>query len=464
MSAKLWQAMTAHHLKAIGRWLALPLTVGAGVVAATYAGWTQEQSIMAGILVLAAVLWVTEAVPLFVTSVLVIGAEVLFLANPGKWTLLGYAAGGGPTFTTVLNAAINPTLVLFFAGLVMARAAVKEGVDQAMGGWLLRPFVHSRRLLLFGVMGVTALFSMWMSNTATTAFMLTLTMPLLAQVAPADPYRRALLLAVPFAANIGGLGTPIASPPNAIALGYLRSVNERLGFLEWMMAAVPLMIVLLAVLGWLLLRLFPSSSGQPVGLTLPVVSLGRRSRWVVGVFTVTVILWMSEGLHGLPASVVALLPVLALLLGGFIDRDDVNHLEWDVLMLIGGGMALGYGVGVTGLDHRIVALLPSAGGMVGLIAVLVLATYVLSTLLSNSAVANLLLPIGLAAVAGSGQVTPALVAIALASSLAMALPVSTPPNAMAYARGELLSSDMAKAGIPVGLVGLGLILAFLSLR
>lgn len=119
----------------------------------------------------------------------------------------------------------------------MARAAVKEGVDQAMGGWLLRPFVHSRRLLLFGVMGVTALFSMWMSNTATTAFMLTLTMPLLAQVAPANPCRRALLLAVPFAANIGGLGTPIASPPNAIALGYLRSVNERLGFLEWMMAA-----------------------------------------------------------------------------------------------------------------------------------------------------------------------------------------------------------------------------------
>ncbi|MEZ5413178.1 MAG: DASS family sodium-coupled anion symporter [Opitutaceae bacterium] len=455
--------MTAHYLKAAGRWLALPFALGSGVIAA-WAGWTYEQALMAGILVMAAVLWVTEAVPLFVTSVLVIGAEVILLANPGRWPFFGYATGDGPGFASILNAAVSPTLVLFFAGLVMARAAVKEGVDQAMGGWLLRPFVHSRRLLLFGVMGVTALFSMWMSNTATTAFMLTLTMPLLAQVAPADPYRRALLLAVPFAANIGGLGTPIASPPNAIALGYLRSVNERLGFLEWMMAAVPLMIVLLAFLGWLLLRLFPSSSGQPLGLTLPVVSLGRRSRWVVGIFTVTVILWMSEGLHGLPASVVALLPVLALLLGGFIDRDDINHLEWDVLMLIGGGMALGYGVGVTGLDHRIVALLPSAGGMVGLIAVLVLATYILSTLLSNSAVANLLLPIGLAAVAGGGQVTPALVAIALAASLAMALPVSTPPNAMAYARGELRSSDMAKAGIPVGLVGLGLILAFLILR
>lgn len=453
--------MSAHHFKTAGRWLALPFALGAGVIAAR-AGWTHEQALMAGILIMAAVLWVTEAVPLFVTSVLLIGAEVILLTNPGRWPFFGYATGDGPSFTSILNAAVSPTLVLFFAGLVMARAAVKEGVDQAMGGWLLRPFVHSRRLLLFGVMGVTALFSMWMSNTATTAFMLTLTMPLLAQVAPADPYRRALLLAVPFAANIGGLGTPIASPPNAIALGYLRSVNEQLGFLEWMMAAVPLMIVLLAFLGWLLLKLFPSSSGQSVSLSLPTASLTRRSRWVVGIFSVTVILWMTEGLHGLPASVVALLPVLALLFGGFINRDDINRLEWDVLMLIGGGMALGYGVGETGLDHRIVDLLPSAGGTTGLIAVLVLATYVLSTLLSNSAVANLLLPIGLAAVAGSGQVIPALVAIALVSSLAMALPVSTPPNAMAYARGELHSTDMAKTGIPVGLIGLGLILAFLA--
>ncbi|MCC6414620.1 MAG: DASS family sodium-coupled anion symporter [Opitutaceae bacterium] len=455
--------MTASTFKTAGRWLALPLAGGAGALAVAVGGWSYEQGLMAGILVLAAVLWITEAVPLFVTAVLVIGAETFLLANPGGWRVFGYTQGGGPTFTSVLNAAISPILVLFFAGLVMARAAVKEGVDQALGGWLLRPFVRSRRSLLFGVMGVTALFSMWMSNTATTAFMLTLTMPLLAQIPPADPFRRALLIAVPFAANIGGLGTPIASPPNAIALGYIRQAGESISFLGWMTAAVPLLLVLLVFLGWLLLKLFPSPTNAPFSLTLPTIPPTRRSRRVAVIFVVTVLLWLTEGIHGLPAAVVAVLPVLALLLGGFVQRDDINLLEWDVLILIAGGLALGYGVGFTGLDHRIVSLLPSGGGATGLVIVLLAATLALGTLLSNSAVANLLLPIALAAVAGSGRVTPALVAIAFVASLGMALPVSTPPNTMAYARGELRAADMAKAGIPLGLLGLGLVAGFLLL-
>jgi len=157
---------------------------------------------MCGILVLAAILWVTEALPLFVTSLMVIGAETILLANPGGWSGFGFSGAGSMSFNGIISAAANPILVLFFAGLVMAAAAVNQKVDQTMAAWLLRPFVAGRRSMLYGVMGVTALFSMWMSNTATTAFMLTLTMPLLAQLHPTDPYRKALLLAVPFAANI----------------------------------------------------------------------------------------------------------------------------------------------------------------------------------------------------------------------------------------------------------------------
>lgn len=449
--------MTGNRLIATGRWLAAPLGVAAGV-GALAADWPREQAFMAGILVLAGLLWVTEAVPLFVTSLVVIGAEVVLLANPGGWPGFGFTGGGaGPSFTSILNAAVDPTLVLFFAGLVMARAAVNTGVDQAMAAWLLRPFARGRRPLLFGVMGVTALFSMWMSNTATTAFMLTLIMPLLAQVPPADPFRKALLLAVPFAANIGGLGTPIASPPNAIALGYLRRAGEGISFLHWMILAGPLVLALLGALGWLLLRLHRSPAGADTAFHLPVPALGPRARPVVAIFSLTVLLWLTEGLHGLPASVVALLPVIALFVGGIVTRDDVNRLDWDVLLLIAGGLALGYGLGATGLDSRIVAALPAGEGPV-LIATLAVLTLALSTFLSNSAIANLLLPVGLAAGAGTGYVQPVLLAIALTASLAMALPVSTPPNAMAYARGELTGADMAKAGIPIGLLGLGLIL------
>jgi solute carrier family 13 (sodium-dependent dicarboxylate transporter), member 2/3/5 len=450
--------MTGSKINITGRIIAAPLGIITMITVFKMTDWPREQGIMAGIMVMAALLWVTEALPLFVTSLVVIAAEVILLANPGGWGGLGFEVAAEPTFKTILNASVSPILVLFFAGLVMSRAAVNEKVDQNMASWLLRPYVGSRKLLLFGVIGVTALFSMWMSNTSTTAFMLTLTMPLLAQINPSDPYRKGLLLAVPFAANIGGLGTPIASPPNAIALGYLRSADINVTFASWMMVAVPLMIVLLGVLGWFLLKLYGRSGQEGTGFTLPVSSLGKRAKWVVGVFVFTATLWLTEGVHGLPASVVSLVPVVALLVGGFVSQKDINRLEWDVLILIAGGLALGYGLSVTGLDSRIVAILPSGAVGMGLIATLVIATFVLSTLISNSAVANLILPIGLAAAYGQPGVLAVMLPIALAASLAMGLPVSTPPNAMAYARGELAVSDMAKAGIPIGLFGISVIL------
>lgn len=450
--------MTGNKINIMGRIIAAPLGIVTMIVVFKLTDWPREQGMMAGILVLAALLWVTEALPLFVTSLIVIAAEIIFLANPGGWGGFGFEAAAGPTFKAILSASVNPILVLFFAGLVMARAAVNEHVDQNMASWLLRPYARSRKLLLFGLIGVTALFSMWMSNSATTAFMLTLTMPLLAQIGPSDPYRKALLLAVPFAANIGGLGTPIASPPNAIALGYLHSADINITFASWMMVAVPLMLVLLSVLGWFLLKLYGSAGNNSTGFTLPVSSIGGRGLWVVGIFVFTATLWLTQGLHGLPASVVSLFPVVALLVGGFVSQKDINRLEWDVLILIAGGLALGYGLGVTELDSRIVAILPSGTVGMGLIATLVITTFVLSTLISNSAVANLILPIGLAAAYGQPGLLAVMLPIALAASLAMGLPVSTPPNAMAYARGELTVADMAKAGVPMGLFGISIIL------
>jgi len=297
---------------------------------------------------------------------------------------------------------------------------------------------------------------MWMSNTASTAFMLTLLLPLLAQIPPADPYRKTLLLAVPFAANIGGLGTPIASPPNAIALGYLRRADITVGFLSWMSVAVPLVLVLIVTLGWLLLRVYRSPAGAENRFELPRPRLERKARWVVGIFTATVILWLTEDLHGLPASAVSLFPLVSLLVSGILKREDINGIGWDVLILIAGGLALGFGLTVTGLDQRIVGALPSGERIGMLLLVLIAITFLFSTVLSNTAVANLVLPIGFAAVS-TGQLPAVLIGIALTASLAMALPVSTPPNAMAYAKGEFSSADMAKVGVPIGLLGVAII-------
>lgn len=154
------------------------------------------------------------------------------LANPGHWAGFGFETDSGPAYREVFAAAADPILLLFLGGLLLARAAVKEGVDHAMSALLLRPFGARPLATLLGLMPVTALFSMWMSNTATTAMMVALVAPMLAQMPPGEQFRKVLLLAVPVAANIGGMGTPIASPPNAVAMGFLPKAGLQIRFLD----------------------------------------------------------------------------------------------------------------------------------------------------------------------------------------------------------------------------------------
>jgi solute carrier family 13 (sodium-dependent dicarboxylate transporter), member 2/3/5 len=419
----------------------------------------REASFMVGIFVLAALLWMTEALPLFATSLLVIGLQILLLANPGGWPGLGFEQGVGPGFQDILAAAVDPVIVLFFGGLLLARAAVKEGVDGAMASLMLRPCGGGPRAVLLGIMAVTAVFSMWMSNTATAAMMITLVVPLLAALAPGEPFRKALVLAVAFAANIGGMGTPIGSPPNAIAVSYLRGAGYPLTFIEWMLLAVPLMCALL-ILAWLVLWLLYPPRTAGLRLEPARKPMTPRGWYAVVVFAITAGLWLSEPWHGLPAAVVALLPAIAFTATRLLDQRDVNSLDWNILILIAGGISLGAGVRMTGLDEAVVSWLgggdAAMAGITGL-AILALVTLALSTLMSNTAAANLILPIGISLATGVGPATGSVViqfatCIALTASVSMALPVSTPPNAIAYARGEVSTRDMVLPGAVIGLL------------
>ena len=412
---------------------------------------------MAGILTLAALLWVTEALPLFATALLVIALELLLLANPSGWPGLGFEEGPTPGYADFLAPIADPVIVLFFGGFILARAAAKEDVDGAVAALILRLFRGRPLLVMLGLMAVTALFSMFMSNTATTAMMITLVAPMLARVPEGDPLRKGLTLAVPFAANIGGMGTPIASPPNAVAVGFLRSRGVEVGFLDWMLIAVPLMVGLL-LCAWLLLWAFYRPRTEGLRLVPEAERMAGRGWFVVGVFTLTVGLWLSEPVHGLPTAVVAQLPIVAFTATGLLTRRDVNGLDWDILLLIAGGIALGVGVQRTGLDRLLVAGLPS-GGTLALV-MLVLATLALSTFMSNTAAANLLLPIGVAVAGSAASAAGIGLSIALAASASMALPISTPPNAIAYARGEFQTRDLALVGSIIGVLTAALILAF----
>lgn len=419
-------------------------------------GWSRQAALMAGIFSLTALLWVTEALPLFATALIAIGLQLLLLSNPGDWPGLGFSTGPSPSYREILAIAADPVLLLFFGGFLMARAAVKEGVDTAMSSLLLKPFGGRPLLLVFGLMMVTALFSMWMSNTATTAMMMTIIAPMLLQIPKGDPYRKMLTIAVPFSASIGGIATPISSPPNAVAIGFLEKEGFSISFLQWMLIGIPFMLVLQGFT-WLVLRaLFPPIT-KGLNITAQSRDLTGRGWFVVAVFIITVGLWVTDTWHGLPPAVVALFPAVAFTATQLLDRNDVNRIDWNILILIAGGISLGAGMNLTGLDKTIVKWLPAAHyGPLITVGVLVFGTLMVGTFMSNTAAANLLLPIGVTAamaLGGGSLVVQIGLSIALISSVTMALPVSTPPNAMAYSSGEISTKDIAIPGLIVGVFG-----------
>lgn len=443
--------------------LTMAVAAGTTVWLATQTELPREAAFMAGIFVMAALLWVTELLPLFATALLVIGLEILLLANPGEWVGLGFEVTASPDYRTFLAPISDPIIILFLGGFLMARAAIAEGVDKALAGVILKVSGTHPASVMLGLMGATALFSMWMSNTATTAMMITLTVPMLAQIPHGDPARKGLVLAIPFAANIGGMGTPISSPPNAVAVAFLSKAGLEVSFLDWMLIAVPLMLALLVGAWLLLVRMYrPATEGLELR---PVAArIDGAGAFVLGVIGVTIVLWLTDQWHGLPTAVVALVPAIAFTATGLIGRKDFNSLEWHILILIAGGIALGVGLRVTGLDAEVTGMLPGEGRAA--VIALVIATMLFSTFMSNTAAANLLLPIGVSlavGVAGSGSAEMAYVlaiSIALAASTAMALPISTPPNAIAYAHGELDTRDLARSGLLVGGAALLLIVLF----
>lgn len=424
------------------------------------AGWPREQVLATAILVTTVLLWITETLPLFATAFISISLQVLLLANPGQWRWLGFADDGGPTLHNFMSAAVDPVLLLFFSGLVLSRAAVKTGVDRKLAAVVLRPMSGSPSRLLVGVIATTAFFSLWMSNTATTALMLTLVVPILTQIPAGHAFRKALVVAVPVSANIAGMSTPIASPPNAIAMSYITRAGLELTFVGWMLVAVPLVVLLLVATWWWLLRSYPPSSID-WSIELPDATLSRRGRWVVFVAVLTFATWVTEPLHGIPAPVAASLPVTLFFATALITRDDVNSLDWDVLILIAGGLALGYTLQVTGLDQRLAGVVPidaSDGVRLGALAA---ATLALGTFFSNTAIASMFIPVAVvtAALSTSIGVTAFVVVTAFVASLSMALPMSTPPNAMAYGTGELTSRDFVRTGGLIGAVGAAVIVA-----
>lgn len=405
------------------------------------------------ILLLAAGLWASEAIPAFAVSLLVIGLSILLLGRPDGV----FAAVEEPDRWQIFIAPMaSPLIWLFLAGFILAEAAARTGLDRTLAGLVFRAAGARATTVLLAAMAVTFVFSMFMSNTATAAMMIAVVAPLLHTLPPGHSFRPALPLGIAAAANLGGMGTLVGTPPNAIAAGFLRQAGNELSFLEWMLLGLPPAVVLAGMLAVFLLYRY-----RPAGLVLDRGALAtvhdaatRAPRWqqgvVVLVFSATLLLWMFGPA---PAAVVAFIPITVLSVTGVIGVAEIRQLRWDVLILMAGGLSLGVAVTETGLAAWIVAGLPTAGlGLAGAALAFALLTTVLSNFMSNTAAANILVPLGAAVGMGLSGTTGLLpVVIALSASTAMCLPIATPPNAIAYSTGELDSRAFLAPGLLLAL-------------
>lgn len=418
---------------------------------------------MLAIFLLAIVFWITEAIPLVATAVLIIFLEV-FLVSAGAVLDPG---GGDPAMAEAalpaadyFAALANPVIILFLGGFMIADGAEKYRLDRNIAAVLLRPFTGSARTTILGLMIITALLSMFMSNTATTATMFAVVMPIIRGL-PEGKGRSGLVLSIPLAANVGGIGTPVGTPPNAIAIGALAEHGHSVSFVQWMMMAVPFMLVILFS-SWLLLCIL--FIPKELKIEIEMDQDWDRSRNAIMFYVVTaatITLWMSEPLHGISSNMVGFLPVAALLALRVMDGSDIKKLDWPVLWLVSGGIALGTGVGATGLDQWLVGSIPwSTLGAFGITAVLGGIGLGMANVISHSAAANLLVPIAVSLAVSLDDVNIVTIAavVAISTSLGMSLPISTPPNAIAYSTGETSVKQMAIIGVIVGLVGTALLI------
>ena len=410
--------------------------------------------------------WITEAIPLYATSLLPL---VLF-------PLFGIA-----TFSSLSSSYADRIIFLFLGGFVLAAAIQRSGLHERFALYVIKLFGVRQKRVVGGFMMTTAVLSAWVSNTATTMMMLPIAASVVAQVQDGvsrSKFGTCLMLSIAYSANIGGLATLIGTPPNAVFVSLAQSLaGVTVSFERWMLVGVPVAAIMLSVTWWYLVNIGAKVGNEPVALGKEVIlkklaglgGLSRREKTVAVIFGATVAAWITRGLFwgtlvpSVDDATIAVVASIALLAAPAergeptLDWESVKGIPWGVLLLFGGGLALAAGFTSTGLDAWIADRLLLIHTTDLLVILPVIAGFVVFSgeIMSNTAGAALVIPVG-AKMASSLGIAPLLVMlpVALASSLSFILPVGTPPNAIVFGSGHVTSRQMAKAGLPLDLLGI----------
>ena len=430
---------------------------------------TVTQQRVIALFVFAALMWMTEIIPNWTTSIMVIVLALLTVSDRGLGFLRDESFGTFVKYSNIMAAFADPVVMLFLGGFVMGIMAERFGIDVTLAKALLSLFGTRPRMVLLGFLAVIAVFSMFMSNTATAAMMLAFLTPVLAKLPADDKGKIGLALAIPVAANLGGIGTPIGTPPNATAVRFLAEAGYEVSFAQWSMRMIPFVVIMILV-AWVVLQLFFPFKSDRIVLEIPENK--RQTDWKTRLAWITIIgttlLWATESVTKINSNVVALIPLAVFTSTGLFGKEEIKEINWPVLWLVAGGFALGTCLQQTGLAKTLINAIPFGSMSVMLVLVIAgLVCYFLSNFISNSATAALLIPILIVVAQGMADPsaannadfqalggTHAMIAfVAVCASIAMLFPISTPPNAIAASTGMVETKDMARVGIIVGVVG-----------
>jgi sodium-dependent dicarboxylate transporter 2/3/5 len=460
------------------------------LLALPLAGLSPAAHRLAAVMAAVVVLWVTEALPLPVTALLGAAASVVLDVAPAKEVFAPFA---------------DPLMFLFIGAFILARGIFVHQLDRRVAYAVLSlPWVGARPARILVAFGAaTALISAWISNTATTAMMFGIGLSILAALQSRtagntmDPrYASALMLMTSFAASVGGLATPVGTPPNLIGIGFIRSqLGVEVTFFQWTLIGIPVVTVLFGFLAVYLNAVGPSGVRElPAGGELIRHEREQLGPWTAGqrsvalAFSLTVALWVLPGVAALiwgqgssiylalsrrmPEGVAALVGAALLFIlpgrnGPAITWREASEIDWGVVLLYGGGFALGVLSFQTGLAEAVgrglTGLLPGHGSLGFLVASVVLAT-ILSETTSNTASANMVVPVVIAIGRAAGlDPLEAALGATFGASLGFMLPVSTPCNAIVYGSGYIPLSRMMRWGLALDLVGVVVIVTLVRL-
>ncbi len=446
-------AVSLEYVKRTAFWAGPLLGLICGLLLSA-AGWSTAASLTGGLALLCAIWWIFEPIPIPATSLIPLGVFPLL----GILDKHQVAAAYG-----------SPLILLLLGGFMLSKAMEKSGAHRRVALGMVNLFGGSGgRQLIFGFMAASALLSMWISNTATTLMLLPVALAVIEQ-AKDKQLAIPLLLGIAFAASLGGMGTPIGTPPNIIFMKvYEDSTGEALSFIQWMKWGVPVVIVFLPLMALWLTRRVTSSE---------VIEIPKAGEWrtaekrVFAVFALTAIAWMTlkepfggwgQWLPHANHAAVALTAVIFMFVisdgkgGRLLDWDSVSTIPWGVLILFAGGIAIAKAFEITGLSVAIGNQLSGLTDIHPLLLMLSICLCVtfLTELTSNTATTTLLMPILAATAIGAG-IDPVVLMVpaAMSASCAFMLPVATAPNAIMFGTGRVTVKRMAQEGFVLNLVG-----------